>query len=49
VTAAIRDGDTRINLGPDFRIVADDILVLLGQSEHLEKAIERINQWKRGQ
>ncbi len=44
VTAAIRDGDTQINLGPEFRIAADDILVLLGRSEHLEKAIERINQ-----
>jgi CPA2 family monovalent cation:H+ antiporter-2 len=42
VTAAIRDGDTRINLGPEFRIAEDDILVLLGQSEHLEKAVERI-------
>jgi K+/H+ antiporter YhaU regulatory subunit KhtT len=43
VTAAIRDGDTRINLGPEFRIAEDDILVLLGQSEHLEKAADRIN------
>jgi monovalent cation:H+ antiporter-2, CPA2 family len=43
VTAAIRNGDTKIHLGPDFRIAEDDILVLLGQSEHLEKAIDRIN------
>jgi CPA2 family monovalent cation:H+ antiporter-2 len=48
VTAAIRDGDTRINLGPDFRIAEDDILVLLGQSEYLEKAVERINQGGQG-
>ncbi|HEX5085674.1 MAG TPA: cation:proton antiporter [Blastocatellia bacterium] len=46
VTAAIRGGDTRINLGPDFKIAEDDILVLLGQSESLEKAVERINQGK---
>jgi CPA2 family monovalent cation:H+ antiporter-2 len=46
VTAAIRGGDTRINLGPDFKIAEDDILVLLGQSESLEKAIERINHGK---
>jgi CPA2 family monovalent cation:H+ antiporter-2 len=46
VTAAIRDGDTKINLGPDFRIAEDDILVLLGQSEHLEQAVERINHGK---
>ena len=46
VTAAIRDGDTKINLGPDFRIAEDDILVLLGQSEHLENAVERINHGK---
>ncbi len=46
VTAAIRDGDTQINLGPEFRIVQDDILVLLGQTEQLEKAVEHINQGK---
>ncbi|HEY8461492.1 MAG TPA: NAD-binding protein, partial [Blastocatellia bacterium] len=48
VTAAIRNGDTKINLGPEFRIAADDILVLLGHSEHLEKAIERINHGGQG-
>ena len=48
VTAAIRDGDTKINLGPDFKIAEDDILVLLGQSEHLEKAVERINKGGQG-
>ncbi|HKQ75962.1 MAG TPA: cation:proton antiporter [Blastocatellia bacterium] len=44
VTAAIRDGDTRINLGPEFRIEEEDILVLLGMAEQLESAVERINQ-----
>jgi monovalent cation:H+ antiporter-2, CPA2 family len=46
VTAAIRDGDTRINLGPEFRIEKDDILVLLGMAEQIENAVERINQGK---
>jgi CPA2 family monovalent cation:H+ antiporter-2 len=44
VTAAIRDGDTQINLGPEFRIAEDDILVLLGHTEQIEDAVERINQ-----
>jgi monovalent cation:H+ antiporter-2, CPA2 family len=44
VTAAIRDGNTQINLGPEFRIEEDDILVLLGTTEQLERAVERINQ-----
>jgi CPA2 family monovalent cation:H+ antiporter-2 len=48
VTAAIRNGDTKINLGPDFRIAEDDILVLLGQNDHLEKAIDRINHGGQG-
>lgn len=42
VTAAIRDGNTQINLGPEFRIEQDDILVLIGMTEQLEKAVERI-------
>jgi monovalent cation:H+ antiporter-2, CPA2 family len=46
VTAAIRDGETRINLGPEFKVAEDDILVLLGQAEQLEQAIELINQGK---
>jgi CPA2 family monovalent cation:H+ antiporter-2 len=46
VTAAIREGDTQINLGPEFRIAEDDILVLLGMTEQLENALERINQGK---
>ncbi len=43
VTAAIRDGDTQINLGPDFRIAEEDILVLIGLTEQLEEAVERVN------
>jgi CPA2 family monovalent cation:H+ antiporter-2 len=44
VTAAIRNGDTKINLGPDFRIAEDDILVLLGSTDQIEKAVEYVNQ-----
>jgi CPA2 family monovalent cation:H+ antiporter-2 len=38
VTAAVRDNDTVINLGPDYRIEADDILVLLGNPRQVELA-----------
>jgi monovalent cation:H+ antiporter-2, CPA2 family len=46
VTAAIRDGDTQINLGPEFRIEEEDILVLIGMTEQLERAVKRINPGK---
>jgi len=39
VTAAVRNGDTEINLGPDFRIDPDDILVVLGRPEQIDSAI----------
>jgi CPA2 family monovalent cation:H+ antiporter-2 len=42
VTAAIRDGDAQINLGPEFRIEEDDILVLLGSTDQIEQAVERV-------
>jgi K+/H+ antiporter YhaU regulatory subunit KhtT len=38
--AAIRDGDSRINPGPDFKFEPDDIIVLFGSPEEIEKAIE---------
>jgi CPA2 family monovalent cation:H+ antiporter-2 len=44
VTAAVRNGDTEINLGPEFTVQADDILVLLGRPEQLEKAVAVIDQ-----
>jgi monovalent cation:H+ antiporter-2, CPA2 family len=44
VTAAVRDGDTVINLGPEFTIQSDDILVLLGNAKQLEGAVEIIDQ-----
>lgn len=43
VTAAVRNGETEINLGPDFRIEADDILVILGKPDQIEKAMDLIS------
>lgn len=43
VIAAVCDNDTRINLGPDFKISANDILVLLGNPEQVEQALEILN------
>jgi CPA2 family monovalent cation:H+ antiporter-2 len=39
VTAAVRAGNTLINLGPDFRIESEDILVLMGEEEKIDRAI----------
>jgi CPA2 family monovalent cation:H+ antiporter-2 len=39
ISAAVREGDTKINLGPDFRIEAEDILVLMGEPQQVEQAI----------
>ncbi|MFY9553114.1 MAG: cation:proton antiporter [Blastocatellia bacterium] len=38
--AAIRDGDSQINPGPEFKFAPDDIIVLFGSPEEIEKAIE---------
>jgi CPA2 family monovalent cation:H+ antiporter-2 len=43
VITAIRAGHTEVNPGPDFKIKADDILVLLGSPEQIESAVEEIN------
>lgn len=43
VIAAVCDNDTKINLGPDFKITADDIIVLLGSPEQIELAVRIIN------
>lgn len=42
VITAIREGNAEINPGPDFKIEADDILVILGSPEQIEKALEYI-------
>lgn len=38
VVAAVRDNATEINPGADFRLQAEDILVLLGEAEKIEAA-----------
>lgn len=43
VIAAVCDNDTKINLGPDFKITANDIIVLLGSPEQIEMAVRIIN------
>jgi CPA2 family monovalent cation:H+ antiporter-2 len=43
VITVIRDRNTEINPGPDFKLAAEDILVLLGSPEQIEMAIEQIN------
>ncbi|HSO73948.1 MAG TPA: cation:proton antiporter [Blastocatellia bacterium] len=42
VITAIRDGNTEINPGPDFKFEAEDIIVLLGSPEQIEMAIEKL-------
>lgn len=39
----VRDGHTEINPGPDFKLSANDIVVLLGSPENIEEAIEYIS------
>ncbi len=39
ISSAVRNGNTMINIGPDFRIAAEDILVLMGPAEQIERAI----------
>ncbi|HXG66845.1 MAG TPA: cation:proton antiporter [Blastocatellia bacterium] len=43
VITAIRDGSAEVNPGPEYRLAADDTLVLLGSPEQIERAIEQIN------
>ena len=43
VIAAIREGGSQINPGPDFTFAPDDIVVLFGSPEEVEKAIEVIS------
>ncbi len=39
ISSAVRNGNTMINIGPDFRIATEDILVLMGAAEQVERAI----------
>ena len=43
VIAVVRDGRTDINPGPEHRIQAEDVMVLLGTPEQIDLAIEHIN------
>ncbi|MCI0486701.1 MAG: cation:proton antiporter [Blastocatellia bacterium] len=43
VIAAVRDGNTEINPGPDFTLEHADKIVLLGSPDEIQKAIEYIN------
>jgi len=43
VITVVRDGHTEINPGPEFRFNAEDIIVLLGSPEQIERAVEQIS------
>ncbi|HWS52549.1 MAG TPA: cation:proton antiporter [Pyrinomonadaceae bacterium] len=43
VVAVVRDEGTEINPGPGFRIEPDDVLVLLGLPEQIDRAVESLN------
>jgi monovalent cation:H+ antiporter-2, CPA2 family len=42
IIAITRDGQTQINPGPDSKLQAGDILVLLGGTKQIDRAIEEI-------
>jgi monovalent cation:H+ antiporter-2, CPA2 family len=43
VIAVVRDGQSEINPGPNFTFEAEDIVVLFGSPQEIEKAIEVLN------
>jgi CPA2 family monovalent cation:H+ antiporter-2 len=43
VIAVVSDGATEINPGPQFRIEAEDVLVLLGSPEQIDRAVEHLD------
>ena len=43
VIAVVHDGHIDINPGPELRLRAEDVLVLLGSPEQIDLAIEHIN------
>lgn len=45
-TAVVRNGNMEINPGPEFRIEADDILVLIGQPGQIGPAAEYVREGK---
>jgi len=42
VITAVREGRTEINPGSEFRIKEDDVLVLLGSPEQIDRAVEHL-------
>jgi CPA2 family monovalent cation:H+ antiporter-2 len=43
IIAAIREGGTQINPGPDFKFAPNDIVALHGSPEEIEKAMDYLN------
>jgi CPA2 family monovalent cation:H+ antiporter-2 len=43
VIAVVREGQTDINPGPDLRIEAEDVLVLLGNPEQIDRAVAQLS------
>jgi CPA2 family monovalent cation:H+ antiporter-2 len=43
IIAITRDGHTEINPGPEHVLQPDDVLVLLGGADQIDRAIEQIN------
>jgi CPA2 family monovalent cation:H+ antiporter-2 len=48
IIAAIREGGTQINPGPDFKFAPNDIIALHGSPEEIEKAMEYMNNFEEG-
>ena len=46
VTAVVRNGNMEINPGPEFRLEADDILVLIGRPDQISPAVEYVREGK---
>lgn len=43
IIAVVREGQTEINPGPQLKIEADDVLVLLGDPEQIDRAVHHID------
>jgi K+/H+ antiporter YhaU regulatory subunit KhtT len=43
IIAVVRDGHTDINPGSELRLKADDVMVLLGSPEQIDRAIEHLD------
>jgi K+/H+ antiporter YhaU regulatory subunit KhtT len=43
IIAVVRDGQTDINPGSELRLQTEDVMVLLGNPEQIDRAIEHLN------